>query len=255
MKVRDQLGRLESQLRVQTGSKQVVVAVPLPPVIERDDEQVRARECLQLARRTRALGDRITERTVHPVEDRRAQQQLARIQVEIAEHLLAQVVDYVPVIPREPDDEVVAVDAVAQRQSGEIDGCRPAFGALMQRGHVLAGELQIEELVEQHLGFGSREAQLVGIDLDELAAGTEAGNRKRRLGPRRDRDANVLREVIQQPPHPGVDCISLELVVVVEREYQRSLERRELAYQDGKHLVDQVDARGTQERQRPRAEF
>jgi hypothetical protein len=52
-----------------------------------------------------------------------------------------------------------------------------------------------------------------------------------------------------------VHRIAFELVVVVECEDERSLERLELGDQDGQHLADQVDTGRPQERQRPRAEF
>ena len=115
MKLLDQLGRLESQLRGQTGAKQVVVAVPVAPLIERDDEQIGARERLQLPRGTGGRQDRVTKWAIHPIQDRRAQQQFARIRVEVGKDLVAEIVDDVPVIPREPHDEPVPVCAVAQR--------------------------------------------------------------------------------------------------------------------------------------------
>ena len=154
MELRDQRARLEPKLRVQTRAEQVVVAVPVASVIERDHEQIRAREHLELSRRTRRLRDRVTQRTAHPLKDRRAQQQPARIRVEVGQDLLAEVVDDVPVIAGEPHDELVPVGAVAKRQPREIHGCRPALRTLMQRGHVLVGELEPEEIVEQHRGFG-----------------------------------------------------------------------------------------------------
>jgi hypothetical protein len=91
-------------------------------------------------------------------------------------------------------------------------------------------------------------------DLDELTAGTEARNLKRRLGPRRNRDAGSVREVTQQPPHPGVDCIALELVVIVERKHERAPQRIELADQYRKHLADQVDTWRPEKSHRPRCD-
>ena len=113
----------------------------------------------------------------------------------------------------------------------------------MQSVYVLVGEPEVEQLVEQRRGFGAREPQLVGVDLYELAAGAEPGNLKRRLGPRRDRDAHVVREVVHQPTDASVDRVPLQQVVVVEREHQRLLDLRQLVYQHRQHLADQVDAR------------
>ena len=114
----------------------MVIPVPIAPVVEWDDEQVRACELLQLSRRTDAVDNRVAEWAVHPLQDRCAQEKLARVRVEVPEDLVPQVVEDVPVIPRESQDELVPIGAVAQRQSGEIDAGRPAFGTLMQRGHV-----------------------------------------------------------------------------------------------------------------------
>ena len=109
MKLLDQLGRLEAQLSGQTGAKQVVVAVPVAPLIERNDEQIGASERLQLARRTSGRQDRVTKWAIHPIQDRRAQQQFARVRVEVGEDLVAEIVDDMPVIPRESHDEPVPV--------------------------------------------------------------------------------------------------------------------------------------------------
>jgi hypothetical protein len=229
----------------------MVVAVPVALVIERDHEQIGARERLELPRRAVGLRDCVTQRPVHPLEDRRAQQEPARIRIEIAQDLLAEVVDDMPVITGEPHDELVPVGAAAQRQPGEIHRRRPTFRTLMQRGHILVRELQTEEPVEQRPGFGARKAQLIGINLHELAPGPQARNLKRRLRPRRDRHADKSGEVVEQPPHPGVDRVSFELVVVVEREHERPLERLELTDQHRQHLADQIDAGRAQQGQRP----
>ena len=113
MKLLHELGRLEPQLRVQTGAKQVVVAVPVAPLIERDDEQIRARKHVQLPRRTGGRRDRVTKRAIDPVEDRRVQQQLTCSRLEVGKDFVPEVVDDVPVIPRESHDEPVPVCAVA----------------------------------------------------------------------------------------------------------------------------------------------
>src|SRR5690242_18293174 len=61
MKLLHQLRRLEPKLRGKTGAKQMVVAVPVAALIERDDEQIRAREHLQLPRGPGGRQDRVTE--------------------------------------------------------------------------------------------------------------------------------------------------------------------------------------------------
>jgi len=51
-----------------------------------------------------------------------------------------------------------------------------------------------------------------------------------------------------------VDRVSLELVVVVEREDDTSLELAELVDQDREHLVHEINTRCAEQRKRPRTD-
>ena len=96
---------LGEQARPQHVGEQVVVAKPLPLVVQGDEEQVGPLQRREHVATVVTADDGVTERPGEPVEDRRAQQELAHRLGLVREHLLDEVVDEVPVGPGEPGDE------------------------------------------------------------------------------------------------------------------------------------------------------
>jgi hypothetical protein len=66
-----------------------------------------------------------------------------------AQQLLAQVVEHVPVAAREARHQRLQVPSAAERHAGQVQASGPAFGALMQHGHVASVQGQPEPLVQQ----------------------------------------------------------------------------------------------------------
>ena len=69
------VGPLVEQARLQHVGEEVVVAIPLAAVVERDEEQVRPVQRLQRGLAAVLPGDGIAQRTAQPVEDRGLQQE------------------------------------------------------------------------------------------------------------------------------------------------------------------------------------
>src|SRR6185295_11030266 len=65
------------EARSQHVRKELVVAIPAPPVIERDEEEVPAIERLQHRRAALVTSNGIAERATQPTQDRGLQQELA----------------------------------------------------------------------------------------------------------------------------------------------------------------------------------
>ena len=63
------IGRVK--LRLQHIGKEMMIAKPLAPVIQRDDKQQAALQGFQLRAAARLAGDRFAERAGQPVKDRR----------------------------------------------------------------------------------------------------------------------------------------------------------------------------------------
>ena len=73
-------------------AEQVVVAVPLAAIVERDDERIRAREGLERIGRVVRAEHRVAQGWRHPVEDRRAEQERLEIVRLAPQHLFEEVV-------------------------------------------------------------------------------------------------------------------------------------------------------------------
>ena len=76
-----QLGDLAAVRLSQVGAEhvgeQMVIPVPLPPVVERDKEQIRPLECNESCLPVAASGYRVAQRAGESVEDRSLQQEPA----------------------------------------------------------------------------------------------------------------------------------------------------------------------------------
>ena len=76
---RDLVRGSSSQLEPQQIGEEMVVAEPRSPHVERHDERVGLLEPLQDPLGARAAGENVGERAAHPLQDRRAQQQVAHL--------------------------------------------------------------------------------------------------------------------------------------------------------------------------------
>ena len=93
------------QLVSQQLPEQVVVAVPLASVVERDQERVRPLDVSQHRRRARSVDHLVAQRGAEPVQDRRCQHEGAGLCGLAGKNLSGQIVDDVAVISGEGVDE------------------------------------------------------------------------------------------------------------------------------------------------------
>ena len=145
------------------------------------------------------------------------------------------------------------VVAAAQRQRGEEEPGDPALGALVQSRDRRLVELERVQVVEQHLGLAGREAQRVGVELQEVSTRAQARDRQRRLRARGDRERQRRRPEVEDELDRAVDLRVLDRVVVVEHEHALG-QPAQLVDEHRQRLVDEVDAGRQQHRQRARAD-
>jgi hypothetical protein len=105
VQLRHELGLPPLQLDAQELREQVVEAEPLAPVVERQQEQVRACERLERGGGHRLAGDGVAQRRAEPLEHRRAQHEGLQLRVEAVEHLGREEVDDVRARAVEGADE------------------------------------------------------------------------------------------------------------------------------------------------------
>ena len=137
VQVRHLVGLLVQQARLQHVGEEVVVAIPLAAVVERDQEQVAALQRLQHGLAAVLAGDGIAQRAAQPVQDGGLQQEVPDLVGLALQHLLDQVVDDVAVVAGEAGDEAGDVVAPLHRQRRQLERGDPPLGAPLQRGDVL----------------------------------------------------------------------------------------------------------------------
>ena len=129
-------GLLVEEPPAQDVGEEVVVAVPVPPVVQRDHEQVVPLEGLEHAAAIGLTGEGVAQGAVHPVEDGRPQQEVLDVGRQALQDLLDEVVDDVPVVPGEAGDEAGHVLAPGHRQGGELQRGDPPLGPPLECLHV-----------------------------------------------------------------------------------------------------------------------
>ena len=213
-----------AQVRAQHVGEQVVVAVPLASVVERDEEEVGPLEGDE--RRAAPSLCPVTASQSGPVEPRRgrtSRSRKSRTSGRLAgQHLLGEVVDDVPVVAREAGDER------RRRPRGPASRAPPAAGRRSsprcgRRAPRRRRRLSVEahRVVEVGRRLLDGEAQVGGAHLDRARPGPAAGPAAA-AGRRGWRAPGAARrQVLEQERQRLVHVAGLDEVVVVEHEHER----------------------------------
>ena len=224
----------DAQLMEQEIPEEVVVAVPVPLVVQRDDERVRVLHLPQQVGRSARARDRVTELRAQPVEDGGGQQEVVDLGGLPVQDLRRQVVDDVAIVAGEGGDEVVGVVASPQREGGHVQAGRPPLGPVDEPGHVDGIEFQPVVLVEQVGRLGDREPEVGDGDLAQVPSGPMPGDVEGRLDPGGDHQLEPGRRMVQQEGHRLVHLGARDQVVVVDHQRGPTGQRD--------HLVDELRA-------------
>ncbi len=100
--------------------KQMVVAVPLPLVVQGDQEHVGVEQPFQQGMAVCAPGDRVAQITAQPVQDRRLQQEMLDLFRLPVEHFFGEVAQNEPVAAAQGGDETGWVGPVSDGQTGKL---------------------------------------------------------------------------------------------------------------------------------------
>ncbi len=211
------LRRLE--LVLEKLGEEVVVAVPLPLRIEREEEEVRAGDRVEHRRRQRAPRDGIAQRRGESLQNGRAAEEQAHVLGLGSKDLLAQVVDDAAVVAGERLDVLARVIASAKRERGQVEARSPALRSLSKSRHGSLVDSEMVKAVDECVGLFGREGECTGVDLDELTLGAQSRECKRGLVPRRDHELDGARQVLEEELEPVMDLGMGDEVVVVEDEH------------------------------------
>ena len=213
----------------------MVVAIPAPRVVEGDHEEVVALESLQHVGAVGPTGERVAQVAAQLGEDGGGQQERADVVGLPVEDLFDEIVQDEAVAAGERLDEAgdLAVAAVAGGERRQLEAHRPPLGAGLERGHQVGRQPELHDVVEEPVGLFGGEAQVAAADLDQLAAGTQPGQRQRRVGAGGHGEGDVWRQVLEQLSDDVVDTRIVDHVVVVERQHRGTGHQVEVVDQAG----------------------
>ena len=238
MQLRNELGLLVEQARLQHVREQVVVAIPPAPVVEGDQEQVPPIERFECGPATVLPGHGIAQGSAHAGQDRCLQQEAPDIIGLTVPDLLDEVIDDVAVIAGEVRDESLDVVSPLHRQSSQLERGDPAFGPALQGGDIALRQSEGHHPVEIGRGLVRRETQIGGTDLHELPSRTDAGERQGRVGAGRDHQVHIGWKVVEQEFHAGMDLVRVDHVVVVQHQHDLAGLRVQVVEQGRKDGLD-----------------
>ena len=120
------------ELRTEEIAEQVVVAVALALIVERDDEGIGTREVLKRTSRGRCAEHCIAQGRCHVIEDRRPEQELLEMVRLALQHLFQEVVGDLLLIAGQTGSPRGAIGTAPQRQRGQGNRGGPSLGPLPQ---------------------------------------------------------------------------------------------------------------------------
>jgi len=206
----------------------VVVAEPAALVVERDREEVGAVEGGEPGGAPGETGDGIAKWPREPFENRGSQEERLGLAVLGSEHLFAEVIEHEPVRAAEGSHEPIGLGGAARGQRRQLQGGGPAFGARFECLDLSGAEAELLHAVEELVRFVHGEAQIVGADFEEAAAGSQPCERERGIAPAPDDQVHVRGHVFEQGGQRRVDPRGFDEVVVVEDEHRGPIERADV---------------------------
>jgi hypothetical protein len=156
-------GRLELVLEELT--EEVVIAVPLAPGVERDEQQVRVLQVSQQRARLLPLGDGVAQGAAETFQDAGLQQERPELGWLAGENLGGQIVNEVAVVAGEALDQRARIGSAAERERGQVDCSRPALRPRLQARHILSRKFKTQSVGEERSGLLIGEAKLGGTHL------------------------------------------------------------------------------------------
>ena len=204
----------------QQFGKEMVIAVPTPLVIQRDNEQVGVFEIFQgfLPGSRRRTQNSVTQRAAHAVKDGCAQQKSLDAFGLLLQDFFNQIVQHEMVAAGERFDETGGILMSLHGKRGQLQAGNPAFGAGFQCGDVFRREVQAHHLVEKLGGFGGGKTQVGGAQFGQLTPGAQPGQGQMWILTGGDDQVHLWRQVLEQKGEGFVNRFGINHMVVVQDE-------------------------------------
>ena len=146
------------QVAAQHLGKQVVVAVPVPLVVQRDHKQVRPLERFQHRLAPLLLCHRIAEWLAEAVQDRGVQEKLLQRRGLPCEHLVAQIVEHIAMAAGEGSEKPGDIGSAPEGERSQLQASNPAFRAMLEGGDGLGRKVESHHGLQKRARFGGAKA-------------------------------------------------------------------------------------------------
>ena len=157
-------GGVAPELELKHLAEQVVVAIPLAAIVERNEEHVRVREVRKHRNRVLAPQNCVAQLRREAPEHRRPHQEVLDLRCKRRQNLVGQIFPNLEGAARELPHSPVGVSQIPKPQSSQIDARGPSLRAIDKQFHALGG--QTDPLTNDKLArLLDRESQLPSADL------------------------------------------------------------------------------------------
>ena len=177
---RGQSGFAAFQLGPEHVAEQVMVAVPLPAVIQRHQQQVRPGQLGQRCGGSGKVQRGFAQRAGHAVEHRGPGQELPLTGGDQRQQLRFDILAHELVIATERGRRARQRAALPHRQRRQVQPGRPPLGTPVQAGQVIVADLHLR-VAQQHARFLAGQRQVGRADLGDPPRRTQPRDPKRRL--------------------------------------------------------------------------
>ena len=242
---RDLLRVVLLQPRAQQLAEEVVVAEPLPLVIQGDNEKVGSLEALDEFLDSRAVhaGHCLAQLGVEPFKQRGLEEKSLNVFRLAGDDFLGQKIQDEAVTAGKRLDEAVEVVLAFHRQGGHLQPGNPAFGARFEGRHIGGVQVEAHTFRQEGSGFGGAEAQIGGAQLEQLAPGAQASQRHRRVGARSDHQVHHWRQVVEQVSEDLVYRAGGDEMIIVQNKGKMEIDAVQFLQQDEQNSLRGQPAR------------
>ena len=159
-----------------------MVAVRLVGLVELDREDLAAVELGQERGAPPPVEQPVAERTGQPAEDARLDEEVAQLLGQVGHHVPRQVLadQAAAGADRGQDPAALLRRLAARREMEQLEAGRPALGPAGEDGQLVGRDGLAVVVAEQALDLPCPEPELVGADLQQLAADAEPAEVDRR---------------------------------------------------------------------------
>ena len=204
----------------------MVIAVPAPSPVEGDEEQVCLFDGLEEVRRVGSLEHGVAERGAQPAEHGRAGEELDHLLREAGDVLVAEVVRDEAVAATESRRGCRGRALCLDRESRQVEACRPALRAPGQLHHVGVAQAGAGT-AQEHAGLLAGHAQVVGADLEQRTVRAQARQRQLARSAGREHELRPLWNVLGKRGDGVEALLASQELQLVEHDHDRVPERQE----------------------------